>query len=226
MNGHLDKLVGVMKFAFHQRFKKRRIADFEGFVEFLSTRSAYIAQTSLYGYLKTRMGTQFRQYFEDDGFSKLIHESAVRLFVSCLADLTVYGVARLVVETGVSADDARDLALRLFQAALPAGLAERDRAMLPFDALERFEARLAKTSWVSAAHGELAFQGSVDDLIYLAPVTDEFKALDRKIVRNSIRFRWRDVREQLRKRLAGADLVQSVFSTAPPAMHDQRDRPA
>ena len=34
-----------------------------------------------------------------------------------------------------------------------------------------------------------------------APVIDEYKALDREIVTNSIRFRWRDARDQLRRRL-------------------------
>ena len=52
--------------------------------------------------------------------------------------------------------------------------------------------------------GEAAFAGSIDDLIRNAPVVDEFKALDAPIVRNSIRFRWRDVREELRRRLDAA----------------------
>jgi hypothetical protein len=38
-------------------------------------------------------------------------------------------------------------------------------------------------------------------LLRYAPIVDEFKELDREIVRNSIRFRWRDVRAQLRRRL-------------------------
>ena len=52
----------------------------------------------------------------------------------------------------------------------------------------------AATDWAAAAAGEAAFAGSAADLVRVAPVAEEFKALDRPIVRNSMRFRWREVR--------------------------------
>nr|MBA3323896.1 hypothetical protein [Paracoccaceae bacterium] len=55
--------------------------------------------------------------------------------------------------------------------------------------------------WAGAAHGMEVFAGSAEDVIRFAPVSDQFKALDHEIVRNSIRFRWIDVREQLGRRL-------------------------
>jgi hypothetical protein len=55
--------------------------------------------------------------------------------------------------------------------------------------------------WANAAKGEAAFSGSAGDLIRFAPIIEEFKKLDEEIVRNSIRFRWLDVRAQLKKRL-------------------------
>jgi len=60
---------------------------------------------------------------------------------------------------------------------------------------------------MNAAAGEAAFAGSVADLIRFAPVVDEFKMLDGKFVANSIRFRWRDVREQFRRRADAAAIV-------------------
>ena len=39
---------------------------------FVGERAAFVAQTSLYGYLKTRMGMKFPRYFEDPGFAALI----------------------------------------------------------------------------------------------------------------------------------------------------------
>jgi hypothetical protein len=73
--------------------------------------------------------------------------------------------------------------------------------MFPADALTDFVARSAATHWASSVEGVAAFAGSENDIIRFAPVVDEFKALDREIVSNSIRFRWRDIREQLRKRI-------------------------
>ena len=55
---------------FEIRFDKSRIDTIAEFIKFIHTRSAYVAQTSLYGYLKTRMGTRFRIIFEDDAFQE------------------------------------------------------------------------------------------------------------------------------------------------------------
>ncbi len=39
---------------------------------FIQQRSALVTQTTLYGYLKTRIGTRYLSMFEDDKFSKSI----------------------------------------------------------------------------------------------------------------------------------------------------------
>lgn len=200
-------LAETLKFIARQRFRRGRIDSFESLSEFLATRSAYIAQTSLYGYLKTRMGTQFRVYFEDEEFSRVIHGSAVKLYASCLADITVYSVALIAERTQLPDDAARDLANRLYQSALPQGVPEAGRARLPPDSVAQFRDRIAKTVWKSETNVTTAFRGSIDDLVRYAPVVDEFKALDQKIVKNSIRFRWRDVRDQLRTRLAAEEIA-------------------
>lgn len=38
----------------------------ESLCRFVSTRAAFVAQKTLYGYLKTRMGTRYPRMFEDD----------------------------------------------------------------------------------------------------------------------------------------------------------------
>ena len=75
--------------------------------------------------------------------------------------------------------------------------------------------RLNATLWPNAAIGEAAFDGSVKDLIRFAPVVDEFKALDEEIVTNSIRFRWLDVKQQLKKRLNAAGVASDWHETGP-----------
>ncbi|MHA1527758.1 MAG: hypothetical protein ACTSVG_01960, partial [Alphaproteobacteria bacterium] len=67
--------------------------------------------------------------------------------------------------------------------------------------VERFEARIEQTHWPDAAISENAFTSSPSVLLESAPIADELKERDAEIVTNSIRFRWRDVREQLRKRI-------------------------
>lgn len=182
------------------RFDNSRLRDADALTVFVRTRSSYVAQTALYGYLKARMGTSYRLYFEDDTFSASIRAAAVELFLSCLADLTVFAVAVANREGGFAPAEAAALAGRCFRRAALDGLPD-GMGGPSADALAAFDARAAATVWPEAARGGAAFRGSEADLVRFAPVIDAYKDLDREIVANSIRFRWRDVREQARRRI-------------------------
>ena len=186
------------------RLLSRRIGSVDEMCRFVGQRAAFVAQTTLYGYLKTRMGTKFVRYFEDEAFSAGIKTAAVKQFVSCASDLSIYATA-LVAEGRLDREAAAGLAQRCFATALRQGLEGVGPGMAPAGAEEAFAGRAGRTVWASAGNGEAAFAQSIEDLIANAPVVDEFKAQDAPIVRNSIRFRWRDVREEMRRRLdAGA----------------------
>ncbi len=188
------------------RFDRSRLATVDALAEFVRTRSSYIAQTSLHGYLKARMGTSFRVWFEDEGFSGLVRAASVKLFVSCAGDLAVFAAATAAQRSSLADGECAALARHCFRNAVAEGLADQpERADLGAD-LEAFGQRLGHENWLDAAEGRHAFRHSEGDLIRVAPVIDEFKDLDREIVTNSIRFRWRDVREQARRRIDGAAL--------------------
>lgn len=196
---------------FRPRFERHKLDTPERLADFLRTRSSYVAQTSLYGYLKTRMGTSYRVYFEDDVFSDSIRTAAVKLFLSCLADLTVFAAALSGKDGTLPPDGAAALAQHCFRQAAERGLADAGAGAVPAETLERFDLRLRATDWpAAAADGRHAFAGSEADLVRFAPVIDEYKELDREIVTNSIRFRWRDVRDQLRRRIDPAALSGAV----------------
>jgi hypothetical protein len=183
------------------RFDRRPIDTVEALGEFVRTRASYVAQTSLYGYLKTRMGTSFPKYFEDAVFSSAMRTAAVKLFVSCLGDLTIYAVALTGRDRRLGAAQAAALARQCFNDAMERHLADLEAGSVPPSALGDFARRSGETLWLDAANGTAAFTGSERDIVRFAPVIDEFKALDGEIVSNSIRFRWRDIREQLRRRI-------------------------
>ncbi len=187
-----------------ERFRKDPIESVESLGLFVQTRTSFIAQSSLHGYLKTRMGTSFRQYFQDDVFSRSIRISAIKVFSSCLSDLSVFAVATAGRDGGLTDPESAALARYTFDGALARHLDAKDLMHVPEGAFQAFVARTQETDWAQAAEGESAFMGSANDLIRYAPVIDEFKKLDREIVRNSIRFRWRDVRADFRKRVVGA----------------------
>ena len=205
--------LGAIAERFRPRFERHRLDTPDALADFLRTRSSYVAQTSLYGYLKTRMGTSYRAYFEDDIFSASIRTAAQKLFLSCLADLTVFAVALSERDGALPRGGAVALALRCFRQAAEHSLAEAGAGPVPADTLEQFALRVRAIDW-AAAEGRHAFAGSEADLIRFAPVIDEYKALDREIVTNSIRFRWRDVRDQLRRRLDATALGSAMQQAA------------
>lgn len=200
------RFLGVLQSIVRERLGRRRITDVAGLTRFVETRAAYVAQTALYGYLKARMGTSFQRHFEDDAFSRVIRNSAIRLYFSCLADLAVYAAAITGQDGRLGDTECDALARHCFRAALAGGTDHLDDVSVPAEMLAAFDKRAGATIWTAAAQGGAAFTGSITDLLRVAPVIDEFKAEDEEQVTNSMRFRWRNTREQLRNR-TDADAV-------------------
>ncbi len=186
---------------FAVRLDNSRIQTVDSLVEFVQTRAAYVAQTSLYGYLKTRMGTRFRQVFEDEEFLPSINTAKWRTYAACLSDLAVFTAATAGIENGLSDREITDLARYCFETAVRQTFDDAEAGKMRDEIAARFDKRIRSVVWHDAAAGEKAFTSSPLELISSAPIAEEFKQLDKEIVTNSIRFRWRDVREQLRNRI-------------------------
>ncbi len=199
-------LPGPLK-ALATRFDRSPIDSREGLAAFVRSRSAYVAQTSLYGYLKTRMGTQYARLFQDEVFVAAINAAKWPIFSACLADLTVYACARVAADANLDAEGAAALAQAVFERAAETGFEGAAMAAVGRPAIGDFAARAALTDWRAASEGAIAFSRSPQALVDHAPVSEEFRQLDADIVRNSVRFRWADVQRQLRKRLVAPALV-------------------
>lgn len=168
----------------------RSCADFE---YFLATRSAFIAQKTLYGYVKTRMGMQYPTLFKDDVFIASINIAKWQVYASCLSDLSIFMAARVYTKTG-DAKEASSVALESFNAVIKDRFANPEFAGNIHELLEAFERRLALVDWNYCIEGEGAFKESPVALIRWAPIEDQLKKYDTEIVRNSIRFQWQRVR--------------------------------
>ena len=196
----LARLPGPFK-SIAERFDNSPIDTVEHLYRFARTRASFVAQTALFGYLKARMGTQFREYFTDDVFSQAIQDSSVNVFVSCLSDLTVHVVAVVAESAPMQHLEAEIMARECFDLGMREVLVEIDQAKIPADASERFEQRLRETDWTAVAAGDAAFSLSPVDLSRHAPVIEDFKKLDRTIVATSIGNNWREVRTAFGKRV-------------------------
>jgi hypothetical protein len=167
---------------------------------FIETRASHVAQTALYGYLRTRAGMRFPELFTDDVFVVSINAAKWHVWLACVSDLTVYAGGllwhRVDQHAGVAATLRRVLEDVLSGAGVPAD-ADDD---FPAHA-ERVRTRLAGCDLATVDDGEGPFTDSPEALVRHAPIIDELKQLDEGIVRNSVRFRWQEVRRELRRLL-------------------------
>jgi len=203
--GTLNQRIKTIIQAFEGKFsvfkKHPPIDTAQGFGDFLATRSSFIAQKTLYGYLKTRMGMQFPKMFEDDLFIQSINISKWHVYAACLSDLTIYMCAHFHRDAKTSAA-AKKMAKYWFAHILEKRFDSSDG----FDGnlkklTSEFDARLKSIDWTAAVDNEEAFLESPKALIKWAPIDDKLKSFDAPLVRNSIRFQWLAVKREYHKLL-------------------------
>jgi hypothetical protein len=69
---------------------------------------------------------------------------------------------------------------------------------------------VARTNWLAVGKDEAAFTESPTGLVRWAPVMDELKELDEEIVRNSVRFRWQEVRRDFSRHLDSQAMLRAM----------------
>ena len=174
-------------------------------VEFVETRSKFVAQTTLYGYIKTRAGTRYTSLFENDVFIESINIAKWEIYLSCLCDLAIYAAARTCRAEADSAEIAA-LAIHIVDTATLGEDLPPERPQGFEDIREAFARRASGTEWSDMSERENAFHASPESLVEWAPIADELKVHDVTIVKNSMRFKWKRVRDQLNE-LLDADSV-------------------
>jgi len=178
-----------------------RIEDRDGLGEFLHSRASYVAQTSLYGYLRTRAGMRYPELFDDDVFVVSINIAKWYVWLECLSDLSVFAGGLLARRHPGRGAEVGRLMEEVVSGILSATGVPEDAGEAFADRAWRVRERIAVCDWASVEDGEGPFLESPAALVRYAPIVDELKQLDEGIVRNSVRFRWQGVRRELRKTL-------------------------
>jgi hypothetical protein len=192
------------------RRRTEPVTDPESLRRFLETRSSFIAQTSLYGYLRTRAGMRYPELFHDDPFVVSINIAKWHMWLACLSDLSVY--AGTLLERGKSrtAADVGPFMVDVVEAILrDTGVPEEADQEFSQHA-DRVRARLKQHDWSAATDDEMPFSESPRALVRYAPIVEELKRLDDEIVTNSVRFHWHEVRRELKRHL-DADAVLAAL---------------
>jgi len=130
-----------------------------------------------------------------------------QMWLACLSDLSVYAGGLLARRTRADTAWIPTLMEATLEAILAANDTDHDTA-----GVQRVRARLALCDWAAVPDDGTAFSESPRTLIECAPIVDELKQLDDQIVRNSVRFRWQQVRRELRRDLDAEALMAAEAS--------------
>ena len=69
---------------------KTKISNLDELENFIQSKSAWVTQITLYGYLKTRMGTRYVLHFENDKFMDSVNKAKWNIYSVALQDLTFF----------------------------------------------------------------------------------------------------------------------------------------
>ena len=190
--------------------KTEIIKDRDSLAIFLNTRASHVAQTSLYGYLRTRAGTRFPEMFENPDILKSINIAKWHIWLACLSDLTVYTGHQMHQSGEIDELVVKELVTAALNQVL-SETGEPEEAGADFaSAREKIVQRIVTCDWKLEHDHDTVFSQSPEALFYWAPIADELKELDEAIVKNSIRYRWIEIRRSLRKLLDCKTLIETL----------------
>ena len=152
---------------------------------FIKERSAHVTQTTLYGYLKTRIGTRYVAMLEDEKFVESINIAKWNIYVSAISDLTFYVFSYLIDQKNLKKNDAEEIFTTIIQEEIKNGLSEE----ISSNVKQEFKNKLNSINW-NRYYLENPFKDSGLALYNWSPIADELKILDKEIVLNSIKLKW------------------------------------
>ncbi len=165
--------------------KFKTISSKKDLQNFVQERSAHVTQTTLYGYLKTRIGTRYVAMLEDEKFAESINIAKWNIYVVAISDLTLYVFSFLTDQKNLKQNDAREIFDNIINEEIKNGLNEK----ICKNAKENFTKKLETINW-HKHYKDSPFQESGLALYEWSPIADELKILDKEIVLNSIKLKW------------------------------------
>ena len=196
-----DLSLSDFKVYFFSLFKafipKTKIKTLDELEEFIQTKSAWVSQVTLYSYLKTRMGTRYVLHFDNDEFMKSVNEAKWNIYSIALQDLTFFTFSYLKAHSNFHETyKSKEIFLKI--------LDDETTNNMPLNIIEEakkeFDERLIKIDW-EKHYNDRPFNPSALSLYKWAPIADELKTLDRKIVLNSVILKWDIIKKEFKDRI-------------------------
>jgi hypothetical protein len=174
---------------------KKKIQNIKELQSFIQKKSAWVSQVTLYNYLKTRMGTKWVLHFDDEKFLESINKAKWNIYAIALQDLTFYSLSYLnVFNKYQETEKAKNMYEEILNLELNNGMPEE----IILKAKEKFIERLKKIDW-DTYYKSWPFNESALALYEWAPIAEELKILDRKVVLNSMILKWDNIKDEFVK---------------------------
>jgi len=186
----------VYLFALFKAFiPKKKIKNLDELEHFIQTKSAWATQVTLYSYLKTRMGTKYVLHFDNDVFMSSVNLAKWNIYSESLQDLTFFTFSYLKVNFNYQdLNQAKEIFYKI--------LDDETSNKMPLDIIDQakksFNERFQNINW-KIYYKDLPFNPSALSLYKWAPIAEELKVLDRKIVLNSMILKWDIIKAEFEK---------------------------
>jgi hypothetical protein len=162
---------------------------------FIQERSSHVTQTTLYGYIKTRIGSRYALMLEkNDVFVKSINIAKWNIYLTALADCTFYTFSYLVDKKNLKEIEAEKVFFSILENEKINGL---DITLFEQAKIE-FQKRNKEVDWKNF-HSQTPFKLSGLALYRWAPISEDLKILDKDIVLNSIDLKWNLVENEFKE---------------------------
>ena len=173
---------------------KKKIKNLDELETFIQTKSAWVTQVTLYNYLKTRMGTRYILHFENDKFMGSVNLAKWNIYSVALQDLTFFTFSYLKANLNYQGTDK---AKEIFNKILDDEISNKIPMDIVDEARNNFDERFQSINW-DIYYSDLPFNPSALSLYKWAPIADELKNLDRKIVLNSMILKWDVIKQEFK----------------------------
>ena len=189
---HLMILKFIYLLCLKHSYQKKKIKNLDELEQFIQTKSAWVTQVTLYSYLKTRMGTRYVLHFDNDVFMSSLNIAKWNIYSVALQDLTFFTFSYLKGNLNYhEVDKAKEIFLKI--------LDDETTNKMPLDIIEEskksFDQRLVNINWDNY-YSDLPFNLSALSLFKWAPIAEELKTLDKKIVLNSMILKWDNIKKE------------------------------
>ena len=131
---------------------------------------------------------------EDDVFSKSINIAKWNIYMTAIADCSLYVFSYLIVEKNLKENDCKEIYLDIIENEKANGLTDEIYQRAKKEFLERYDKIDFNKHYL-----ENPFKESCLALYNWAPIADELKILDKEIVLNSMRLKWNLKTDEFKK---------------------------